>query len=169
MPLYIIMIYLLSLSIIEEIKRVMSPIGIRNTGEINIDELVSAIEGNGRYFTVKGDGDIRQFVYQIQQNSAATLFQLQQYFEGMIQAQTKITDYQTGGNQQQAYNKTLGGIQAIFEESTRQLSFVNLINQQSYKRIVKLGLSIILQKQLQPIIFRMLAKIQLHILKSRMN
>jgi len=65
MPLYIIMIYLLSLSIIEEIKRVMSPIGIRNTGEINIDELVSAIEGNGRYFTVKSDGDIRQFVYQI--------------------------------------------------------------------------------------------------------
>ncbi len=157
-PLYIIMIYLLSLSIIEEIKRVMSPIGIRNTGEINIDELVSAIEGNGRYFTVKGDGDIRQFVYQIQQNSAATLFQLQQYFEGMIQAQTKITDYQIGGSQQQAYNKTLGGIQAIFEESTRQLSFVNLINKQAYKRIVKLGLSIILQKQLQPIIFRMLGE-----------
>ena len=158
MPLYIIMIYLLSLSIIEEIKRVMSPIGIRNTGEINIDELVSAIEGNGRYFTVKGDGDIRQFVYQIQQNSATSLFQLQQYFEGMIQAQTKITDYQTGGTVQQQYNRTLGGIQAIFEESTRQLSFVNLINKQAYKRIVKLGLSIILQKQLQPIIFRMLGE-----------
>jgi len=158
MPLYIIMIYLLSLSIIEEIKRVMSPIGIRNTGEINIDELVSAIEGNGRYFTVKADGDIRQFVYQIQQNSATSLFQLQQYFEGMIQAQTKITDYQTGGTIQQQYNRTLGGIQAIFEESTRQLSFVNLINKRAYKRIVKLSLSIILQKQLQPIIFRMLGE-----------
>jgi len=76
----------------------------------------------------------------------------------MIQAQTKITDYQTGGSIQQQYNRTLGGIQAIFEESTRQLSFVNLINQRAYKRIVKLGLSIILQKQLQPIIFRMLGE-----------
>jgi hypothetical protein len=157
-PLYVMMIYLLSLSIIEEIKRVMTPIGIRNTGQINLDEVVAALEGNGRYFTVQGEGDIKQFIYQIQQNSAGSLFQLQQYFEGMIQAQTRITDYQLGGNVQQQYNKTLGGIQAIFEESVRQLSFLNITNIQSYKRLVKIALSTIIQKQSEPITFAMLGE-----------
>jgi len=159
-PLYILMIYLLSLSIIEEIKRVLSPIGIANSANADTTELIDAINGNSRFFNIEvpTGNRISDFIFQLQQNSTHSIFQLQQYIEGMIQAQLKVTDFQLGGVMNNRYNETLGGIEKIIQSANEQIGMINSKNKSAYKRLVKIAISLICQKLDKPIILQLKGK-----------